>query len=447
MAPIGSRFRQHTLFSSRLTVFAAICALFAYLLWSASAQAQTPPNFRTPGFALPDVESSISDAENLPDSASALRRVIVDTDPGVDDAAALIWLFSQNRYEVDVVGIVTVAGNTNVDFAVNNAQLILDWLEEDVPLVRGSEGPLVQMSSLVPSLIHGPDGLWFTYAPTATPDSIDPTAFYCGGNVLQPGTLVIALGPLTNIAKAIDGANGGCPTKWNGVEIVSLGGSRAKPNQTPVTEYNYWQDPEAVEKVLSLGPNNGATVQIVLSDAFSQFEIGASDLRQAERRGVDAIKNLLPTLTTYIGGLAQGGETPTLPDPTAMIYALENGLGTSQSALVQVLAGENIPEVVRGQTIIGLTLNERITMIADDAQLSDIAFRVYTDPDFNLELELGNILFSQPDNAVVVTDIDARRMHTIFTQGLRAKNTTPTSGNGEEIEEGDFEMYVPFVID
>lgn len=448
----SSRHRYHFSVLPVLVVVAAFCAVLTMLLWNENALAQAPRNFRIPPFDLPDVESSEAEAETLPESAPALRQVIVDTDPGVDDAAALIWLFSQQRYEVEVLGVVTVAGNTNVDFAVNNAKLILEWLGVDTPVIRGADGPLVQTPSLVPMLIHGPDGLWFTSAPTATPDSTDATSFYC--NTLQPGTLVIALGPLTNIAKAIDGENGGCPAAWNGVEIVSLGGSRATPNQTPVTEYNYWQDPEAVEKVLALGANSGATLQIVLSDAFSQFEIEPSDLRQMQRRGVDAIKNLLPALTIYVDGLSQGDEAP-LPDPAAVIYALENRYGTSQSALVNVLAGPGIPEVARGQTIIGLTLNERITMIVTDTVLSDIALRVFTDPELNLETELGNIFFSQPDNAVVLTDIDARRMRAIFLQGLRARDdeddedVSATSESGDEVDQSGFEhhMYVPLITD
>ena len=132
-----------------------------------------------------------------------------------------------------------------------------------------------------------------------------------------------------------------------------------------------------------------------------------------------------------------------------MIYALANRFGTSQSALVEVLAGPGIPEVARGQTIIGLTVNERITMIATDAELSAIAFQVFTDPTFDFGAALYNILVSRPDNAMVVTDINARQMHNIFIQGLRVRGVIPTGSTAEQSDASDYEhqMYVPLVVE
>jgi inosine-uridine nucleoside N-ribohydrolase len=218
-----------------------------------------------------------------------------------------------------------------------------------------------------------------------------------------------------------------------------------------VTEYNYWQDPEAAAKVLALGPANGATIQIVLADAFNQFKVQSSDLRDLRRRGNSAIRNLLPALQTYVDGLTQGREIPALPDPVGVIYALDNRLGTAESALVEVLVG--VPEVARGQTIVGRTLNDRIVMIAGDAKLSELAFRLYNEPGFDqaaFELELANILFSRPDNALVVTDIDARRMRSIFLRGLRQQDTSSTSDNdadASQLGEYEHQMFVPFVVD
>lgn len=437
-------------------MFAIFLALLTTVFWSESAIAQAPRNFRIPPYTLPDVESSEAEAAAVPEGTTPIRKMIVDTDPGVDDAAALIWLFSQSRYEVDVLGVVTVAGNSTITNTTNNAQLILDWLGVSTPLIQGAAAPLVQPLSFVPSLIHGPDGLWFTFAPPATPDSADATAFYCA--TLEPGMLVLALGPLTNVALALEA----CPEAWAGVEIASLGGGKFVANQTPVTEYNYWQDPEAASIVVDSTISREAlawsgasepvspTLQIVLADSFTQFEINERDVRQLERRGVPAIQNLLPALTAYMSGLSEGGETPTLPDVSAAIYALDNQQGTAQSALVDVLAG--VPEVARGQTIIGLIPNEKIVMIAGDAVLSDLASRLYSGeltPE-ELEMELGAILFSQPDNAMVVTDIDARRMHNIFLQELRARPSSIRNEDGDmtgELEEYDNHTFIPLVID
>ncbi|MCC6453385.1 MAG: nucleoside hydrolase [Caldilineaceae bacterium] len=445
-------------------LFALFFALVVTLLSSEHALAQAPRNFRIPPYVLPDVESSEAeaDAAALPDSPAAARKVIVDTDPGVDDAAALIWLFTQDRYEVDVLGVVTVAGNSTITNTTNNAGLILDWLGVSTPLIRGADGPLLQSLTLVQWLIHGPDGLWSPLypdpTPEAIPDSVDAPAFYCEQLALETGVLVLALGPLTNIALAIEA----CPTLWQDVEIVSLGGGKFMSNQTPVTEFNYWQDPEAAAKVVSHSISSEAlafmegmepispTLQIVPVDSFAQFEIQPSTMRQIEKTGGPAIQNLLPALMTYDFTFSSQGEASTLPDVSAAIYALDNRLGTAQSAQVEVLAG--VPEVARGQSVIGLTFIEKIVMIAGDAGMSALTFRIFNEglTDEQVAAEMGAILFSRPDNAMVVTDIDARRMHTIFLQGLRQRRATPTSegpGVVSEMEDYENHLFVPFASD
>ena len=130
------------------------------------------------------------------------------------------------------------------------------------------------------------------------------------------------------------------------------------------------------------------------------------------------------------------------------MYALKNGLGTAHSALVKPLAGEGIPEMVRGQTIIGMTLNERITMIASDADLSAIAYNIYNTPGYDLDSAIFEILSREQDNALVVTDIEARRMHNLFLQDLRGKDVNVQSGEASN-EAGNFEehLYVPLIMD
>ena len=433
--------------TSTRTLVAAMLAFLGILLMSSELLAQGPRNFRLPPYDLPDVESSEAEADTLPEAVvAAPRRVIVDTDPGVDDATALVWLFSQQFYPVTVEGVVTVAGNTNIYSATANANLVLDWLGADVPLVQGAETPLVQPQSLTPWLIHGPDGLWFTFAPPATDvDPRDATTFYCDldPQTLTPGMLVIALGPLTNIASAMVA----CPEQWVGVEIVSLGGSRATPNQTPVTEYNYWQDPEAAAIVLAHAP--ATTLQIVLSDAFSQFPLERSHFGQLQSVKNQATQNLLPILQAYYDVLLAGGSTPNLPDPTAAIYALDNSLATAQPAQVEILAGPGIPEIARGQTIIGLTPLEQVTMLADDAQLSGLALQAFSDPNFDLNAAIFAILSSAPPNATVVTDIDVRLMNNRFVQGLRFPPASVSSSGAAETQQNTYDnhTFVPLIVD
>ena len=104
--------------------------------------------------------------------------------------------------------------------------------------------------------------------------------------------------------------------------------------------------------------------------------------------------------------------------------------------------------MVRGQTIIGMTLNERITMIASDADLSAIAYNIYNTPGYDLDSAIFEILSREQDNALVVTDIEAHRMHNLFLQDLRGKDVNVQSGEASN-EAGNFEehLYVPLIMD
>ncbi len=87
--------------------------------------------------------------------------LIIDTDPGVDDALALAWLLTQSVFCVDVLGIGVVAGNTSVDYAARNALTVLHTVNRpDIPVAIGAKQPREFSLSQSNILIHGPDGLW-----------------------------------------------------------------------------------------------------------------------------------------------------------------------------------------------------------------------------------------------------------------------------------------------
>ena len=400
-----------------------------------SDETQPPPNFRSSPTALPDREEVV-DLETVEPgepsiTTAAAQPMIVDTDLGVDDAAALIWLLSQRRHPVDLLGIVTVAGNTTVEQATRNVITVTTWLEAvDLPIVQGAASPLSQTRSHTGKLIHGPDGLWGLNSvnpPSLDGIPTDPVAYYCETLTQNPNTLILALGPLTNLANAI----GGCPAAWEGIRIVSLGGAKFGGNQTPVTEYNYWQDPEAASILVSQSPTYSYTVEIVLLDAFNQFILPRNDIDDLAEKGVAAMRNLYPALDIYLQGLEANQQPLTLPDPVAAIYALETVLGDAQSSLTRVVSGPGVPEYVRGQTVVAIDFAERIPLIADDAELSSLADLFFSTfpPPIDLNVEIGKILFREPDNAIVVTDILAMRMYKIFLRGVTAASGSSEPGD------------------
>ena len=410
--------------TQKIVVGLAILALLMFSLPPA-AQAQEQPDepdsaiprvylpfIGTAGLqSAPSAEASILD-EELDRRNRTPLRLLVDTDPGVDDAVALTWLLSQNKAPVNLLGVVTVAGNTNVLAATNNALNVLARLQATtVPVVMGASAPMVQPLSKTSWFIHGPDGLWFLgfqnpQNPAGmAPDTRSANEFYCkavdSANVkLVTGATLLALGPLTNIANAIDE----CPETMKTLgSLVVLGGAKFGGNKTPVAEFNFWQDPEAANIVLSAG----LPINIVPLDAFTTPTVQLKDVEKLINSRNPAVSFLAPALQQYIAVQLQNTGKATIPDAVAAVYALDPTIGTTQPALVKMIlaAGQT-----RGQSVIGLSVSERVAMIADEAELSRLAERAFAyppDSTFNLELELGAILMRQLDNALMLTGTPA----------------------------------------
>ena len=216
--------------------------------------------------------------------------MIIDTDTGVDDAAALAWLFSQaDNNPNQILGIATVVGNTTVDNATKNVLYLLaqtPWKSKQWPAVyEGASAPLYKIASNTGQLLHGMDGLGYvreysggtsgTYADHVTQGTTD---FYCElARTSGPGNpiTIITLGPLTNIALALDEPD--CPMQ--NYRYVVLGGAKGSGNQTAEAEYNFWQDPEAAQKVLSAGLD----ITLIPREQFDTFALTIWDVERLLR--------------------------------------------------------------------------------------------------------------------------------------------------------------------
>jgi purine nucleosidase len=180
------------------------------------------------------------------------RKIIIDTDPGIDDAYAM--LFALNRPELEVLGITTVSGNTHAAQGTKNALKILEHMgRTDIPVCMGCEKPL-KVPIKFDTECHGDDGFGNCGLPEpqAKADSRGAVDFILKTLTdNEPGTVtIVALGPLTNIASAFMKD----PDALKRVkEIFSMGGAVLKGNITPVAEYNYWADPDAAAIVYDSG--------------------------------------------------------------------------------------------------------------------------------------------------------------------------------------------------
>jgi len=176
--------------------------------------------------------------------------VIIDTDPGHDDAIALMLAVSSNS--LDIRGITVSAGNSTLDNTTGNALRLLGHVGSDAKVYKGAERPM--LSVLQPSkAIHGETGL----AGTTLKESSKFAETKCAVQFLEDEAklskekiTIIALGPLTNIATFILSA----PELKDRIgEICMMGGAVFGGNRTPAAEFNVWQDPEAAHVVFESG--------------------------------------------------------------------------------------------------------------------------------------------------------------------------------------------------
>jgi purine nucleosidase len=179
--------------------------------------------------------------------SSAPRRVLIDCDPGHDDALAI--LFAAGSAAIDLVGITTVAGNQTVDKTTANAATVATVAGlRGVPVVRGCDRPLLRELRTAPAF-HGESGM---DGPTALPRPSAVTRghavdFIVDTVMAAPGEVtLVATGPLTNLALAVRKA----PEIVEAVQgVVIMGGAYGHGNVTPAAEFNIFVDPEAASIV------------------------------------------------------------------------------------------------------------------------------------------------------------------------------------------------------
>lgn len=173
------------------------------------------------------------------------RKVIIDCDPGIDDSLAL--LLALNSPELDVIGITIVSGNVPANQGAKNALKVLKLMKrEDIKVYIGESEPLVR-ELVTAQDTHGEDGLGETNYEEADIEINYNGIDFILDSAKQGDVSIIALGPLTNLAKALEKDE----DSFNMInEIVSMGGAfKSHGNCSQVAEFNYWVDPHSVKEV------------------------------------------------------------------------------------------------------------------------------------------------------------------------------------------------------
>lgn len=177
-------------------------------------------------------------------------KIIIDTDPGIDDAMAI--LFAHLAPEIELVGLTTVFGNVPVELATRNACQLSDLMGGSIPVARGHGHPLSRTNDRYPDFVHGKNGFGEANLepPLTKPIEQDAVDFIIEQINRYPGEItLVPIGPLTNIAKVLEKA----PDIISKVKkVVLMGGAvTVNGNVNPAAEANMLSDPLAADKVFT----------------------------------------------------------------------------------------------------------------------------------------------------------------------------------------------------
>jgi purine nucleosidase len=255
----------------------------------------------------------------------AKHRIILDCDPGVDDAVA-IFLAVASPEEIDIVGVTTVAGNCELPVVDRNARRILAYAGASaVPVATGCNRPIMTHERRT-THVHGVDGL----AGVGLPDveCVDggrhAVDFIIDAVMDAPGEITVCpIGPMTNIALALIKEP---RLAQNLREVVFMGGAAFVPgNITPVASFNFYSDPHAAQIVVS----SGVKLTMFGLDVTRQAKITIDVCRQL-RTGGKVSATAVDMMTGY------GAADPSLHDPCVIAHLIDPTLFGGVDALVSV---------------------------------------------------------------------------------------------------------------
>ncbi|MCZ6644170.1 MAG: nucleoside hydrolase [Gammaproteobacteria bacterium] len=298
-------------------------------------------------------------------------KMIIDCDPGHDDAVAIIFA----HMYAEVLGVTTVSGNAPLESTTRNALSVIELLDVDTPVHSGASAPLVG-KAIHAAGVHGPGGLGGVDLgdPSRTVASRDAVQFLLTATRAQPDVWIVAIGPLTNIALALQED----PTLTDRITGISImGGSATVGNATRVAEFNIWADPEAADVVFRSG------AKLLMAGLNLTHQFTTSDALVEQLREIGSSKsNFVAALFDFMHGRMEeliGKRTSALHDPCAVLALTHPELIASEPrAVVVELDGTH----TRGMTVV----DERVTRRRDPANV-EVAYSIDADRAMALVVE------------------------------------------------------------
>ncbi len=292
---------------------------------------------------------------------SLVRRIHVDTDPGLDDLLALALALASP--ELRVAGITTVAGNASVDVVTDNLRRFLALAELEIPIGRGASGPL-SLSAVTAERFHGSDGRAGVALPAVEPRQLPAASDVLRHSLVERGVQhVVAIGPLTNLARLVRQD----PALFESAEIVWMGGTLSEGNVTGAAEFNCYADPEAASIVLG----SGLPVRVLGLDVTRCVAVRAAAL-PPDPFGSGRMGRFLAEVLSRLMRAerpVQGERMALLHDPCAIAAAARGELFRYQKHVIDVTVNE---DTERGRMCARPELEGPEVLYADEVKSHDV---------------------------------------------------------------------------
>jgi purine nucleosidase len=260
-------------------------------------------------------------------------RIILDTDPGADDALAILLMLASP--EIQLEAITTVHGNVGIEKTTRNALAILEFLNAEIPVARGCSRPLIKSPHNWGGAVHGASGLGQAKLPEPTTKPVDLHAvdFLIQRFLAEPKELTLfAVGPLTNVALAIRKE----PKFAEAIkEMVIMGGAiRSGGNVTPLAEFNIHEDPHAAHIVF----NAGIPITLIPLDVTYKCLLTPADIERLLKTGSPVSHFVRDVMADYMAFYSnyEGFEGCALHDPLTVAALIAPDLLSLEEHYVDV---------------------------------------------------------------------------------------------------------------
>ena len=296
-------------------------------------------------------------------SSSTRPRIILDCDPGHDDAVAIVVA----AHTCELLGITTVAGNAPLDRTSHNARVLRHMLDLDVEVHSGAGRPMVVEPAFA-GYVHGESGLDGADLPEPTRplDGTDGIQFLIETARSNPGCHLVVTGPMTNIALALRSD----PSLGDHIAGVSFMGGGTFGNRTAMSEFNFWADPHAAAVVV----NSGLPLIMAGLDVTHQFQATAPRIEQV--KSIDGqlahvLSGLFDFFSANYSSRHDDMEGAAVHDPLAVLALSHRQLFESEERFVDV--------VIDGDHTRGMTVVDQRTLIDRPAANCTVLTKVDAD--------------------------------------------------------------------